>query len=176
MQERSSTIKMGFLKMIFAKIKLVLFNLHSISCFSCLESWQRINSFTVAARNGDVGTVERMLQARMTVDALNWLGRTAFHRASWYNQTDVIKILLREGVDVNRPTRYKKETPLHWAVEQNNTELVRLLVSNSADITVKNVLNQTPLDLAHKGSEAESLLQQLEKVRHKGTVNRKSLV
>ena len=71
--------------MIFAKIKLVLFNLHSVSCFSYLESWQCINSFTVAARNGDVGTVERMLQARMTVDALNWLGRTAFHRASWYN-------------------------------------------------------------------------------------------
>ena len=127
--------------MIFAKIKLVLFNLHSINCFSYLESWQRINSFTVAARNGDVGNVERMLQARIPVDALNWLGRTAFHRALSYNQTDVIKILLREGADVNRPTRYKKETPLHWAIEQNNTELVRLFVSNSTDVAIKNVLN-----------------------------------
>ena len=55
-----------------------------------------------------------------------------------------------------------KETPLHLATQNNKTEAVRLLLDNGADINLKNSDNKTPLDVARIGSEAESLLLQLQ--------------
>ena len=98
----------------------------------------------------------------MPVDVSDEGGWTALHRATAFNQTDVIKRLLLEGADVNRQTRFFKNTPLHMAAENNSTEAVRFLLDNGADINLKNDDNKTPLDEAHKGSDVESLLLQLQ--------------
>ena len=103
-----------------------------------------------------------MLREGMPVDVSFGIGWTALHRATAFNQTDVIERLLHEGADVNRQIRFFKNTPLHWAVQNNNTEAVRLLLDNGADINLKNDDNKTPLDEAHKGSDVESLLLQLQ--------------
>ena len=56
-----------------------------------------------------------------------------------------------------------RDTPLHIAARlYNYTEIVRLLLDNGADINLKNNKNKTPLDEAHKGSEVERLLLQLQ--------------
>ena len=112
--------------------------------------------------DGDVITVDRMLREGMPVDVNNVNSYTALHSATLLNRTDAIKRLVDEGADVNRQTRYGKDTPLHYAARKNNTEAVRLLLDNGADINLKNDDNKTPLDEAHKGSEVESLLLQLQ--------------
>ena len=96
----------------------------------------------------------------MPVDVSDGDGWTALHCASWFNQTDVIKHLLHEGADVNRQTRYTKDTPLHLAVQTNKTEAARILIESGADVNLINNKNKTPLDLADKGSEVERLLMQ----------------
>ena len=98
----------------------------------------------------------------MPVDADDYCSATALRRAIMFNRTDVIKRLVDEGADVNRQTRYTKDTPLHFAARDNKTEAVRLLLDNGADINLKNDNNKTPLDEARKGSEVESLLLQLQ--------------
>ena len=98
----------------------------------------------------------------MPVDVSHGDGWTALHHATLFNRTGVIKRLLHEEADVNRQTRHIEDTPLHWAAEYNKTEAVRLLLDNGADINLKNNKNKTPLDYAHKGSEVESLLLQLQ--------------
>ena len=103
-----------------------------------------------------------MLREGMPVDVSHGNGRTALHRAAASNQTDVIKRLLLEGADVNRKIRFFKNTPLHMAAENNSTEAVRFLLDNGADINLKNDDNKTPLDEAHRGSDVESLLLQLQ--------------
>ena len=103
-----------------------------------------------------------MLREGMPVDVSDEGGWTALHRATAFNQTDVIKRLLHEGADVNRQIRFFKNTPLHMAAENNSTEAVRFLLDNGADINLKNDDNKTPLDEAHKGSDVESLLLQLQ--------------
>ena len=108
--------------------------------------------------NGDVKTVDRLLRKGMSVNMNDEGGWTALHRATAFNQTDVIKRLLHEGADVNRQIRFFKNTPLHMAAEYNKTEAVRLLLDNGADINLKNDNNKTALDVARKGSEVESLL------------------
>ena len=89
----------------------------------------------------------------MPVDVSGGFGWTALHCASMHNRTDVIKHLLLEGANVNRQTRYNKDTPLHWAARLNNkTEAARILIENGADINLINDDNKTPLDYAGKGS------------------------
>ena len=94
----------------------------------------------------------------MPVDVSHGNGYTALHWATMSNRTDIIERLLHEGADVNRQTRYIKDTPLHLAAPSNKTEAIRLLLDNGADINLKNDNNKTALDVARKGSEVESLL------------------
>ena len=89
-----------------------------------------------------------MLRDGMLVDVSDGDDWTALHYATRYNQIDVIKHLLHEGADVNRQTRYLKDTPLHYAAYYNHTEVARLLADNGADINLKNYDNKTPFDLA----------------------------
>ena len=98
----------------------------------------------------------------MPVDVSHGDGYTALHWATMSKRTDVIERLLHEGADVNRQTRWNKNTPLHLAARRNKTEAVRLLLDNGADINLKNDNNKTALDVARKGSEVESLLLQLQ--------------
>ena len=94
----------------------------------------------------------------MPVDVSYGNGWTALHLASRFNRTDVIKHLLHEGANMNRQTRYTKDTPLHYAAKDNNTEAARILIENGADVNLMNYGNKTPLDLARKGSKVEHLL------------------
>ena len=112
--------------------------------------------------DGDVITVDRMLREGIPVDVSDVGGFTALLNATLFNRTDVIKRLVDEGADVNRQTRYGKDTPLHYAARKNNTEAVRLLLDNGADIHLKNNENKTSLDVAREGSEVEHLLLQLQ--------------
>ena len=89
-------------------------------------------------------------------------GYTALHRASMHNRTDVVKRLLQEGADMDRQNHYGKNTPLHYAALYNSTEVARLLIDKRADINLKGEFNKTPLDRAHKGTEVERLLLELQ--------------
>ena len=100
-----------------------------------------------------------MLREGMPVDVSDG---AALLNATWSNRTDVIKRLVDEGADVNRQDDGWENTPLHWAARHNYTEALRLLLDNGADINLKNYSNKTPLDVADKGSEVESLLLQLQ--------------
>ena len=110
--------------------------------------------------NCNVTTIDRLLRDGMPVDVSDENGWTALHHASMLNETDVIKHLLHEGANMNRQNRYTKYTPLHLAALDNMTEAVRILIENGADVNLMNYVNQTPLDLARKGSEVERLLMQ----------------
>ena len=89
-------------------------------------------------------------------------GGVALCLAAMSNRPDVVKHLLHEGANVNKQTRYRKSTPLHLAGHYNFTEVAWLLVDKGADINMKNGYDETPLDVARKGSEVESLLLQLQ--------------
>ena len=98
----------------------------------------------------------------MPVDVRGLYGLTALHYATRYNRIDVVKLLLREGADVNKQNYDYKDTPLHYAAQYNKTEVARLLIQNGADVNIRNDVNNTPLGDARKGSEVERLLLQLQ--------------
>ena len=125
--------------------------------FSYLETdRQLVGSFLCAVEEGDIREVDRFLQDGMPVHVSYGNGWTALHRASGLNRTDVAKLLLQAGADVNKPT-ITGDTPLHRAAHWNSTEVGRLLLAEGADTNVKNRRNETPLDCA-RGDEVKRLL------------------
>ncbi|HXS99701.1 MAG TPA: ankyrin repeat domain-containing protein [Elusimicrobiota bacterium] len=70
------------------------------------------------------------------------------------------KLLLELGADVNRPDKSIDHwTALHYAVKENQYEVVRLLLDAGADMMVRARNGETPADLsAKRGSVAISQL------------------
>lgn len=82
----------------------------------------------------------------------------------WSGVGDAKQVLkaIDKGYDVNQPSE-GGYTALHAAAENNHVEVIRLLVSNGADINAKVVTGMTPLDMAREAEchEAANLLMEL---------------
>ena len=105
-----------------------------------------------------------MLRAGVPVDIIHdsWLDRTALMFAAQYNRTDVIRLLLQNGADVNR-RNLSGNTAVHWAAGWNKPEAIALLVKHGASINIKNNVGDKPIDDAreNKSEAAVLILEQL---------------
>ena len=97
-------------------------------------------------RDGSIDGARRLLASGQAsaIDATMY-GITLLHTASSRGFTDLIKVLIEAGVDVNTPDG-DGETPLHRAMStKNNYDTARLLIETSADLATVAVRNTTPL-------------------------------
>ena len=71
---------------------------------------------------------------------------TIKERILMYGTTAQITELLEAGADPNVRVRGQQgQTPLHMAVSNNDAQLVKTLISHSANVNAKNDFNETPL-------------------------------
>ncbi|KAJ3094797.1 Ankyrin repeat and EF-hand domain-containing protein 1 [Phlyctochytrium bullatum] len=77
---------------------------------------------------------------------------TMLHVATYEQDEDMARLLLRHGADVNARTERSDEchwTPLHLACHQNNSSMIRMLVTEwKADMDARDSDHRTPLMLA----------------------------
>ena len=73
-------------------------------------------------------------------------GQTPLHVATLCEHLDFVKFLLAEDVDIDFKD-IDRNTPLYYAVEQENIEIVTLLIKNGANIREKCKNKQSPFDL-----------------------------
>ncbi|XP_067238814.1 caskin-2 isoform X7 [Chanodichthys erythropterus] len=73
---------------------------------------------------------------------------TPLHLAARNGHKDVIWLLLKAGIDINRTT--KAGTALHEAALYGKTEVVRLLLDAGIDVNIRNTYNQTALDIVNQ--------------------------
>lgn len=73
-------------------------------------------------------------------------GVTALHEAVTCQQTELVKLLLRHGANIQ--ANEDGFTPLHLAANRNDTEITRLLLNHGADAYAKNNDGDTPAHLA----------------------------
>ncbi|EFZ03329.2 Ankyrin repeat-containing domain protein [Metarhizium robertsii ARSEF 23] len=93
--------------------------------------------------------LQAMLDVGADIDELDPVGgATALTLASWFNDTDIAKLLLDNGATIDAKDSSGR-TALHVAVEGGYCDLVGLLVDNGADIETK-FCGWTPLLLAAK--------------------------
>lgn len=85
-----------------------------------------------AAGIGHVKLVRMLLNEHADPTKANWYG-TALHCAAEAGQCEVIKELLRTGMDVDFRSSFGR-TPIHCAVEMNHKSAVKLLLEKGADV------------------------------------------
>lgn len=92
-----------------------------------------------AARGGHAAVVEYLIEQGADKEARDWDGGTPLHAAVYVNEenescTEVIKVLLSKGVDINAKMRLIEDTPLLLAVEFGGVKAVKLPLAMGADI------------------------------------------
>jgi ankyrin repeat protein len=84
--------------------------------------------------------------------------------ASWKRQSEVVKVLLEKGADIEAKDE-DGQTSLMWASYRGYSEVVELLLENGANIEAKDNRGKTALDLV----ENDKVKKMLEDARNKNS-------
>lgn len=88
-----------------------------------------------AARSGDLGTLQELLDQGFDVDCELKYGATALMLAAARGQEEIVRLLLSVGAKVNRRNRFGA-SPLLEASEKGHVGVVRLLIDAGAEINL----------------------------------------
>ena len=106
---------------------------------------------TKAAGEGDIQTVRTLLESGVDVNEISYtIGNklTALHWAAYKGRTDIVRILLDAGAEMNVKDAVGY-TPLHYAAYHGYTGVVRILLDAGADPAVVSRFG-TPLKSAQE--------------------------
>lgn len=76
-------------------------------------------------------------------------GETPLHLAARANQTDIVRVLVRNKANVDAKAR-EFQTPLHIASRLGNTDIVSILLNANANPNTATRDQYTPLHIAAK--------------------------
>ncbi|WCR58016.1 ankyrin repeat domain-containing protein [Wolbachia endosymbiont of Ctenocephalides felis wCfeJ] len=102
---------------------------------------------------------ERLMGKHTDINAKDNMERTALHYAAYFNDTDMVELLLRAGADIDAQDNLGR-TALHYASYFNNTDMVELLLEAGAQTNIKDNNDKKPLYFA-KNKEVIDLFKSL---------------
>ncbi|KAJ4841516.1 hypothetical protein Tsubulata_012670 [Turnera subulata] len=105
------------------------------------------NSLCIAARKGEVRTVNRLIENGAPINDRDQHGWTALHRAAFKGKIEVVRILIDKGIDIDAKDE-DGYTALHCAVESGHADVIELLVKNGADVEARTIMGVTGLQIA----------------------------
>uniref|UniRef100_A0A7N0V3K9 MSP domain-containing protein n=1 Tax=Kalanchoe fedtschenkoi TaxID=63787 RepID=A0A7N0V3K9_KALFE len=105
------------------------------------------DAFCLAARKGDVKTVQRLIENGVGIDGKDQNGWTGLHRAAFKGKTEVVRVLIGKGADLDAKDE-DGYSPLHCAVESGFAEVVELLLKRGADVEARTNRGVTALQIA----------------------------
>lgn len=97
------------------------------------------------------------VKPKIYIKVKNQDGKTLLHLAASIGQSDVVQLLLDKELDIDAFDS-NKNTPLHFAAENDKIENVKVLLKNGAFFNAENLDHQTPLDLANREGQSYKLL------------------
>uniref|UniRef100_A0A671KA58 CASK interacting protein 2 n=1 Tax=Sinocyclocheilus anshuiensis TaxID=1608454 RepID=A0A671KA58_9TELE len=122
----------------------------------CILNKAKKTPLDLACEFGRVKVAQLLLSSNMVASLLEGDRKdgsdsncnTPLHLAARNGHKDVIRLLLKAGIDINRTT--KAGTALHEAALYGKTEVVRQLLDNGIDVNIRNTYNQTALDIVNQ--------------------------
>ncbi|XP_072549408.1 caskin-2 isoform X3 [Salminus brasiliensis] len=122
----------------------------------CIVNKAKKTPLDLACEFGRLKVTQLLLSSNMITtllegdrrDTVDSAFNTPLHLAARNGHKDIIRLLLKAGIDINRAT--KAGTALHEASLYGKTEVVRLLLDAGIDVNIRNTYNQTALDIVNQ--------------------------
>jgi ankyrin repeat protein len=80
---------------------------------------------------------------------------TLLHQAAMYGRTEIARMLIDAGADLDVKYDYDGWTALHWAVYYGEVEIARMLIDAGADVNAHDNGDRTPLHRAARRGRVE---------------------
>ena len=134
----------------------------AIGCLLCLTAlttvWAAIDAPVAdAARRQDPDGVRALLAGGADVRAAHGDGMTGLHWAAHHGDTQIVRLLVDAGADLEATTRLGDHTPLHVASRGGHTRAVTALLDAGANATAVTAAGATPLHLSSTVGDADAL-------------------
>ena len=97
-----------------------------------MDGWHINEELFQAVLRGDVDEAARILKKRSNVNARSVSGHSVIHSAVMNNQVRMVRLLTKDGVDVNLVLEHLK-TPLHITARYSCDAVAKLLLEHGAD-------------------------------------------
>ena len=91
-----------------------------------------------AVANGHINIVKYLLKNKADVTLKNEQGWNAYHCAAYDGNLKILQTLIMHNNDYVNDGDKTNRTPLYYAVSEGHIEIVNYLLSNKADVSVKN--------------------------------------
>jgi len=109
---------------------------------------------SAASHLGLVNLVHAFCEAGYPVQGVDFSSRTTLHKAVIRRSLDIVKLLVRNGADVNLRDEEGK-TPLHYAIENGEIGTIAFLLASRCEINSWDKEMRTPLQDAASLGQAE---------------------
>lgn len=113
------------------------------------------NALMQAAFNGHLNIMNMLVNARAEVDVKDNFGRTPLIYASTGFFPEAIKFLLDNGAEVNTVDKQEKFSALMFAAAEGHAEVVKILLENDVDPTLKDKDGETAEEFARQNGHTE---------------------
>src|SRR5436190_9735469 len=159
----------------FIKILLIIILFLPLTSFLNQSLPIKLEEIIQSAEKGDTDIFVSLMKNKTNLNIKDKDGNTLFHIAAKYGHRDLIKLLatydISEGKmdslwqfffgtkrpDINSQNN-NGDTPLHYATENNDFQIIALLLWNKADPSIRNKKNYTVLLRAAEKGDIENTL------------------
>ena len=118
---------------------------------------KRDTALVFAAADGDARKVAELLSQGGRVDAREH-GFTPLQVVAQRGHTEVCKLLIEKGSDLEESSTRTQDTALHKAAINGHEILLQLLLSHNAEVNSRNRIEDTPLHLASQEGHLASVV------------------
>ncbi|CAF0984668.1 unnamed protein product [Adineta steineri] len=103
-----------------------------------------------SAQQNDIDELRERLNSSTAknINQCDSSGYTPLHYSVRFQPAHACQLLLEHGADPNCQTRASQSTPLHRAIVFNNTDAIHHLLKYKANLTLKDIDGQTPIEKA----------------------------
>ncbi|MGC8638706.1 MAG: ankyrin repeat domain-containing protein [Isosphaeraceae bacterium] len=120
------------------------------------EGWFERERLHLAAQDGDLAQVKRLIAEGLDVNAFDELGNTPLHWAAMKEHLEVAAFLIEAGADVNAHDEAQiGNTPLAEIAGNCSLAMARLLVDAGADPTIRGWMQMNALDRSKRRKHGE---------------------
>lgn len=110
-----------------------------------------------AAMNGDMSTVQALLNENVDVNSAQGDGNTALHWAAYHRNVEMAELLIKAGAKTDAKTRLGEMSPLFMAARNGDAAILQLLIQAGASAGEVSSNGTTPLMMAASSGDVDAV-------------------